>query len=138
MGEEKQKIVFCVLKYETSVLFLYVEIQSKHLSYCLKCFALLLVTSLEQIDCPKMFDSQRPSKIPTRRSTTFVKHTQKGANRKKTKNILSQNDDINVDNSCDESNDSFSLLILHVRVGKKHYPRQKMAFVVIFASTDSA
>lgn len=79
---------------------------------------LLLVTSLEQIDCPKMSGSQRPSRVPTRRSATlkydndhsYVKHTQKGTQKGKTKNIPSQNDDINVDNSCDESDDSVSLL----------------------------
>lgn len=78
----------------------------------------LLITSLEQIDCPKMSGSQRPSRVPTRRSTalkydndhSYVKNTQKGTQKGKIKNISSQNDDINVDNSCDESDDSVSLL----------------------------
>ena len=71
----------------------------------------------------------------------LVKHAHKGTQKGRIKNISSKNDDINVNNSCDDSDDSVSLLNENPAQCygcQKNDPRQKMVFVVIFASTGSA
>ena len=78
-----------------------------------------------------------PKAHPKHARKTCSKGTQKG----RIKNISSKNDDINVNNSCDDSDDSVSLLNENPAQCygcQKNYPRQKMVFVVIFASTGSA